>query len=76
MALIKDIKPLNLMKSGRHSEVECTFSLVTNEDGRKFLQLDTYGSPGRQIPGKKSQTLRFTPEALQILKQIIQSNGL
>ena len=76
MALIKHIKPLNLLKSARHAKVECTFSLVTNEDGRKLLQLDTYGSPGRQIPGKKSQSLRFTPEALLLLKQIIQSNGL
>lgn len=75
MALIKDIKPLTLKTSAKHSDAECTFSVI-DEGGRKLLQLDTYGSSGRQIPGKKSQSLRFTPEALLVLKQIIQNNGL
>ena len=75
MALIKDIKQLKLERPSKHSETECTFSVI-NEDGRKLLQLDTYGSSGREIPGKKSQSLRFTPEALLVLKQIIQNNGL
>jgi hypothetical protein len=75
MALIKDIKPLDLQRPSKHSDAECTFSVI-DEGSRKLLQLDTYGSSGRQIRGVKSQSLRFTPEALLVLKQIIQNNGL
>ena len=76
MALIKKIAPLTLQSVTKHSDAECTFSIVTDESGQKLLQLDTYGSAGRAIPGKKSQSLRFTPDALLELKQIIQSEGL
>ena len=75
MALIKNIKHLKLEKLVNHSDAECTFD-VLEERGQKFLQLDTYGSSDRQFQGKKSQSIRFTPEALLVLKQIIQNNGL
>jgi hypothetical protein len=75
MALNKDIKPLILQTSAKHSYSECTFS-VAEEGGRKLLQLEKYGFSGRQIPEKKNQSLRFTPEARLVLKQIIQNNGL
>jgi hypothetical protein len=39
------------------------------ENGRS-LQTDTYGSVDRKIPGKKSQSLRFAPEAIKQLGQI------
>jgi hypothetical protein len=75
LALIENIKPQPLQSLAKHSAVECTFTVVT-ADGKKYLQLDTYGSAQRAIPGKKSQSLRFGPEALHQLKQIIQENGL
>ncbi|TFI46653.1 hypothetical protein E4O93_16870 [Diaphorobacter sp. DS2] len=75
MALIANIKAQPLQSVAKHSTVECTYTVVITDDG-KCLQLDTYGSAGRALPGKKSQSLRFSPEALQQLKQIIQENGL
>ena len=75
MALIESIKAQPLQSVAKHSAVECTYTVVIADD-RKCLQLDTYGSAGRAIPGKKSQSLRFSPEALQQLKHIIQENGL
>ena len=54
------------------SEVSCYWS-VGEVDGRKLLQLDTYGSKDRQILGKQSQTLQLdkkqAEELFSILKQ-------
>ncbi len=33
--------------------------IVAEADGRKVLQLNTYGSSGRDVPDKLSQTLQF-----------------
>jgi hypothetical protein len=35
------------------------------------LQIDTYGSARRKIVGKKSQSMRFLPEAIKQLKEIL-----
>ncbi|EEY36912.1 hypothetical protein VII_000664 [Vibrio mimicus MB451] len=40
-------------------------------DGEKYLQVDTYGSVKRKETGKKSQSIRFSPEAIEQLKSII-----
>ena len=44
--------------------------IVKAPDGT-YLQVDTYGSRQRRIPGKKSQSIRFAPEAVQQLKAIL-----
>lgn len=71
MAIIRKLERINLDRSAAHSEVDCTYSIVTGEDGHRYLQIDTYGSKGRQIPGKKSQSIRFAPEAIAELKKIL-----
>ncbi len=72
MAIINKLEKINLERNSKHTEVKGTYSVVESE-GEKFLQIDTYGSVTRQFPGKKSQSLRFTPEALVQLKSIIDS---
>ena len=74
MALITNIQLKPLQTISQHSAVECSYTVITLDD-EKLLQLDTYGSTGRAIPGKKSQSLRFSKEAIQQLKRIIQENG-
>ena len=74
MALVTSIRLKPLSKASLHSAVECSYTII-NLDDEKLLQLDTYGSTKRAIPGKKSQSLRFSKEAIQQLKQIIQENG-
>ncbi|WP_139285370.1 hypothetical protein [Acidovorax soli] len=75
MALVTELRTQPLQTVTKHSAVDCSYTVVAI-DGQKFLQLDTYGSVERAIPGKKSQSLRFSPEVVQQLKQIIQENGL
>lgn len=72
MAIVRQMKQLTLDRDVPHSEAECTYSLVTGELGERYLQIDTYGSIERMVPGKKSQSVRFAPEAIEQLKRLLQ----
>jgi hypothetical protein len=76
MALVRTLVHVPLRGRSAHTDVSCTYDVITTDDGAKHLQLDTYGSNSRQLKGKKSQSIRFTPEALALLKRIINDNGL
>jgi hypothetical protein len=76
MALVTNICHLTLQTNSKHTNVDCTYDIVSDAQGIRYLQLDTYGSPGREIPGKKSQSIRLSPEAIQQLKNIIATNCL
>ncbi len=75
MALVDKLTQQPLHGNARHSRVECTYSVVV-EDQVLHLQLDTYGSKARKIQGKKSQSIRLTLNAIAQLKKIFQDNGL
>ena len=72
MAILKKLEKIDLERDSKHTEVDATYAIVEVQ-GQRFLQIDTYGSATRKIPGKKSQSLRFNPEALKQLKSIIDS---
>lgn len=72
MAIIRKMEKIELERDTRHTEVDCTYSIILNPDGKKYLQIDTYGSTNRKISGKKSQSIRFAPEALKQLRMIIE----
>ena len=75
MALIEKIS--RQVQQYRHQDaVECTYDVITDSKGQKYLQLLTYGSPGREIPGKVSQNVRFGPAALAELKRILHEHSL
>lgn len=71
MATIRELVEKPLEVQAKHTEVEATYSVVQGEGGETCLQIDTYGSKERAIPGKKSQSLRFTPEALRQLRDVL-----
>ena len=71
MAMVRHLEYVPLQSNVRHTEVEATYSIVRDDDGHTFIQIDTYGSRGREIPGKKSQSLRFSPEAVAELKVLL-----
>jgi hypothetical protein len=71
MAIIRDLQPRVLEKDSRHTDAKCTYSIVTDSNGTKLLQIDTYGSKGRKFPDKASQSIRFSKEALEQLKRIL-----
>jgi hypothetical protein len=71
MAIVRKLEPITLEVDTTHTEATCTYSIILNKAGEKYLQIDTYGSKKRKIPGKKSQSIRFSPEAIKQLKSII-----
>ena len=72
MAMIRNMKKQELERDSMHSEVDSTYTVINNDDGI-FLQIDTYGSKNRVIRGKKSQSIRFSPDALKQLKSIMEN---
>lgn len=73
MGIVSKLNKITLERDSSHRAVECTYSIVHGGDGERLLQIDTYGSAERQIPGKKSQCIRFTPDAIKQLKGIIET---
>ncbi|NTU70987.1 MAG: hypothetical protein HGB10_04095 [Coriobacteriia bacterium] len=73
MAIVRSLEQANLGHRSTHTEVEATYTVVNDDSGDKMLQVDTYGSADRAIPGKKSQSIRFAPEAIAQLKAILDS---
>jgi len=70
MAIVRHLERITLDKESKHTEVDCTYSAIYS-DSETFLQVDTYGSKERQLKGKKSQSIRFSEEAISELKRII-----
>lgn len=72
MALVKDLKSTSKERQAVHEETECLYSHFQDGEGRKYLQLDTYGSKTRKMPQKVSQSVQFDREAAFQLKRIIE----
>ena len=73
MAIVRRLEKVQLDRDSKHTEVDCTYCIIESGDGNRFLQIDTYGSAARKIPGKKSQSIRFSLEAINQLKSILKT---
>jgi hypothetical protein len=59
VALIASFEPIGAGATGRvHGEVNCGWAIFES-GGQRYLQLDTYGSRTRAIPGKVSQSIQL-----------------
>ncbi|MFD2380697.1 hypothetical protein ACFSWD_06520 [Paenibacillus xanthanilyticus] len=54
-----------------HQIVKGTYSVFTDECGKKYFQIDTYGTESREILGKISQSIQFDEESALYLIQLI-----
>lgn len=71
MAIVRKLERITLEGSTKHTELEsCTYSIIQSNDG-KYLQIDSYGSAQRKMRGGKSQSIRFSPEAISQLRKIL-----
>lgn len=72
MSLVTHLKARELERNVGHREAEATYSVV-EENGEKFLQIDTYGSAERKdkTPGHRAQSLRFSSTAIAELRAIL-----
>lgn len=71
MALVTNIGKGTKNRYSIHKKTECTYFILDAADDKKYLQLETDGSADRQIPGKVSQSIQFSPEAIRQLKEIL-----
>ena len=71
MAIVRHLERHQPEVEASHSETDCTYAIIRDPDGRTYLQVDTYGSRERKIAGKKSQSIRFAPEAIKELRAIL-----
>jgi hypothetical protein len=76
MALVSQLEKQSLDRDAEHQPVKCTYTVVRNALGEAFIQLDTYGSSKRKIQGEKSQSIRFTAQALQQLFAVAKENHI
>jgi len=58
MALVRKFEERRMERNSLHREIGATYS-VFGPDDKKILQIDTFGTDDRQIPGKKSQTIQL-----------------
>jgi len=70
MALIIEFVERASDRSSPHGPVTCGFHSFQFR-GQAYLQLDTYGSQDREIPGKVSQTIQLDETAARELVGII-----
>ncbi|WP_225627897.1 hypothetical protein [Streptomyces werraensis] len=70
MALINEFEPANSDVQRIHGPVTCGYRAFT-VDGRRILQLDTYGSAERAILNKISQSVQLDAEGARTLLGII-----
>ena len=69
MATVRRFDVDHLDNARPHDEVEAIVRLV--DCGReKFIQIDTYGRPDRERPGKCSQTVRLDKAAFERLVKL------
>ncbi|WJY27527.1 MULTISPECIES: hypothetical protein [Sporosarcina] len=69
MALVNQIKK-KVRNAKLHSSVEATYN-VFKSGGRKYIQINTYGSNDRKVQGSVSQTIQMSEEVIKQLKEIL-----
>jgi hypothetical protein len=71
VALVERLEAAAITRPSIHESVDCGYAIVDAE-GRRVLQVETYGSRNRKMRGKMSQTLQFTEDAARELRRIIE----
>ena len=71
MALVREFVEKAKERQTVHDEVECRYSIFSS-GGKRYLQLETFGSPTRKLKGKTSQSVQFDETSLRELQRIIE----
>lgn len=74
MAVVKRFEPSAPVGAVRRhpTSVTCGYHVVTTRGG-SLLQLDTYGSEDRQLPGKVSQSIQIDADAARALIGVLRT---
>jgi len=72
MALVRHFTEKHMERNSLHDEIDASYTVFEN-DGRVFVQIDSYGREDRQIPGKKSQSIQLDAQGAAELFRILKS---
>jgi hypothetical protein len=70
MALIKSFEHKSMDRNAIHDGIDATYTTF-ERDGRRFIQVDSYGRDQREMPGKKSQTFQLDEKSARELFDIL-----
>ncbi len=70
MALISSFEQRSMVRNSVHDGIGATYSTF-ERDGRRFIQVDSYGRAEREIPGKKSQSFQLDEKSARALFEIL-----
>lgn len=70
MARIKYFEEVEREHTTVHAPTHCAYSIYAI-DGRRFLQLDTFGRVGRKLRGKVSQSVQLDESGARELLTIL-----
>ncbi|MGD9753599.1 MAG: hypothetical protein AB7W59_21605 [Acidimicrobiia bacterium] len=71
MAFIARFEQRPLTPRAVHKDVLCGYNAI-DVKGQQILQLETYGTDDREMPGKISQSLQLDRDGAAQLKQILE----
>ena len=70
MARIDQLEEIQKERLAKHAPIKAGFTIF-KANGETILQIDSYGSADRQIPGKVSQSLQFGEKGIEALRSIL-----
>jgi hypothetical protein len=71
MALIKSFEEKRMDRNSIHDAIDATYTTF-ERDGRRFMQIDSYGRAVREMPGKKSQSIQLDEKSARELFKILE----
>lgn len=70
MAKVSEITKIEKSRNSIHPDVECTYRVFIG-GGRKYFQIDTYGTSQRQVKNQPSQKIQFDKDFAKKLIDIL-----
>jgi hypothetical protein len=70
MARITSFERKSMDRNSIHDEIEASYTTF-ERDGRRFIQVDSYGRAEREMPGKKSQSIQLDEKSARDLFDIL-----
>lgn len=67
---IESIKRIEKERNSVHDKVSATYT-VFEQDGAKYVHLDTYGRIGRENPEKISQSIQVDKETAELIVALL-----
>lgn len=72
MARVEEFQKIEKSRNSVHEVVEAGYIAFTGSDGKRYVQIETYGSKSRKLQDKVSQTIQLDESGARELLKIIE----